>query len=148
MTLKIDHIELTKSTIQKLSKGEAIGVDANEVLKLSGRLLLLRGKLNLYSELVETPDIYWSESRLEKIHDQVSTILDIPKRINILNRKLDYLTDEAHALIGILTKRNETTLELIIIYLIMVEVGFELYHFYERLGGKYSMEYFKILIGN
>lgn len=139
------HINLSRMTIDKLSKGEKIAVDSKDTLKLSGRLLLLRGKLNLYSELVETPDIYWSESRLEKIHENISNSLDISKRINILNRKLDYLSDEAEALISIISKRTEVNLELIIIYLIVIEVCFEVYHFYDRLGGKYNIEYFRAL---
>lgn len=137
------HIQTTKSTIDKLADGKKIAVNSKDTLRLSGRLLLLRGKLNLYSELVETPDIYWSESRLEKIHDRTSNALDITKRVNILNRKLDYLTEESEALISVISKRTEVNLELIIIYLIMIEVAFELYHFYERLGGEYSIEYFR-----
>ncbi|TID28317.1 hypothetical protein CANINC_002494 [Pichia inconspicua] len=137
------HIQTTKSTIDKLADGEKIAVNSKDTLRLSGRLLLLRGKLNLYSELVETPDIYWSESRLERIHDRISNALDIAKRVNILNRKLDYLTEESEALISVISKRTEVNLELIIIYLIMIEVAFELYHFYERLGGQYSIEYFR-----
>ena len=140
------HINMTRDTIDKLSQGKKIAVDPKEALKLSGRLLLLRGKLNLYSELVETPDIYWSESRLEKIHDKISNALDITKRVNILNRKLDYLSEEAEALVGILSTRTEVNLELIIIYLIVIEVVFEVYHFYERLGGKYNIEYFRTLL--
>lgn len=139
------HIKVSKDTINKLSHGEKIAVDPKDTLKLSGRLLLLRGKLNLYSELVETPDIYWSESRLEKIHENISNSLDISKRINILNRKLDYLSDEAETLISIMSKRTEVNLELIIIYLIVIEVCFEIYHFYDRLGGTYNIEYFRSL---
>lgn len=140
------HIRLSRLTIDRLSEGKKIAVDPQDALKLSGRLLLLRGKLNLYSELVETPDIYWSESRLEKIHENISNALDISKRIVILNRKLDYLSDEAEALIAIMSKRTEVNLELIIIYLIVIEVCFEVYHFYDRLGGKYNIEYFRALL--
>ena len=140
------HIQLSRLTIDKLSEGQRVAVDPKDTLKLSGRLLLLRGKLNLYSELVETPDIYWSEARLEKIHENISQALDISKRIVILNRKLDYLSDEAEALISIMSKRTEVNLELIIIYLIVIEVCFEVYHFYDRLGGKYNIEYFRALL--
>lgn len=141
-----DHINLTRSTIQKLADGEKITVDSRSATKLSGRLLLLRGKLNLYSELVETPDIYWSEPRLEKIHTKISNELDVPQRINVLNRKLDYLTDESHALVEVLTHKSEKILELIIIYLIVIEVCFESYHFYDHLGGTYNLNYFYKLI--
>lgn len=141
-----NHISLTRTTIQKLAEGKKISVDSRSATKLSGRLLLLRGKLNLYSELVETPDIYWSEPRLEKIHNKISNELDVHTRINVLNRKLDYLADESHALVEILTHNTEKILELIIIYLIVIEVCFELYHFYDQLGGSYNLNYFYKLI--
>lgn len=137
------HIEMTRSSIDKLSQGKRISVNPKEALKVSGRILLLRGKLNLYSELVETPDIYWSESKLERIHENISTALDISKRVSILNRKLDYLSEESQAMISILSTRKEVNLELIIIYLIVIEVCYETYHFYERLGGRYNIEYFR-----
>ncbi|KAH3668742.1 hypothetical protein OGAPHI_002497 [Ogataea philodendri] len=126
------HIQLTRNTTENLSKGKQLGIGAREVLRSSGRLLLLRGKLNLYSELVETPDLYWTEPNLEKIYNDVSRALDLSTRISILNRKLDYCSDEARALLDILTTRKGTRLEWIVIYLIMIEVMFEIHHFYER----------------
>ncbi|KAG7747204.1 hypothetical protein KL912_003816 [Ogataea haglerorum] len=126
------HIQLTRNTTENLSQGKQLGIGAREVLQSSGKLLLLRGKLNLYSELVETPDLYWTEPNLEKIYNHVSRILDVNTRISILNRKLDYCSDEARALLEILTTRKGTRLEWIVIYLIMIEVLFEMHHFYER----------------
>lgn len=126
------HTQLTKFTTENLSKGKELGINAKDVLTSSGRLMLLRGKLNLYSELIETPDLYWSEARLEKIYENISNVLDIPNRITILNRKLDYATEESKLLLDILNTRKGTVLEWIIIYLILIEVFFEIYHFYER----------------
>ncbi|GME67005.1 unnamed protein product [[Candida] boidinii] len=126
------HTQLTKFTTENLSKGKELGINAKDVLTSSGRLMLLRGKLNLYSELIETPDLYWSEARLEKIYENISNVLDIPNRITILNRKLDYATEESKLLLDILNTRKGTILEWIIIYLILIEVFFEIYHFYER----------------
>lgn len=126
------HLQITKFNSDYLLKGLKIKTSEAEFLKLTGRLFLLRGKLNLHSELIETPDLYWSEPTLEKIYDSVSKILDINSRIAILNRKLDYATDEQRAFLGVLNEKKGTRLEWIIIYLIMVEVCFESFHFYER----------------
>ncbi|ODV85090.1 hypothetical protein CANARDRAFT_207984 [[Candida] arabinofermentans NRRL YB-2248] len=126
------HIQLTKDTTENLSQGKELKISAKEVLKSSGRLMLLRGKLNLYSELIETPDLCWSEPNLEIIYNDISKILDVNTRISILNRKLDYSSDEARALLDLLNSQKGTRLEWIIIYLIMIEVCFEVYHFYER----------------
>ncbi|CAR29764.1 hypothetical protein ZYGR_0AD04480 [Zygosaccharomyces rouxii] len=126
------HIVETRIITEKVSKGVRLNLKRGDALKSIGRLFLIRGKLNLYSELIETPDLYWSEPQLEKIFKETSKYLDIGPRINILNSKLDYSTEETRALMGVLSEKNSTVLELIIIYLIAFELCFELYHFYER----------------
>ncbi|CDO93219.1 unnamed protein product [Kluyveromyces dobzhanskii CBS 2104] len=126
------HIEKTRVFTESLSRGKKLNISEKAVLQSTGRLFLMRGKLNLYSELIETPDLYWSEPQLEKLYRQISRNLDIQPRISILNTKLDYATDEARALMAVLNEKKGTRLEWIIIYLITVEVCFELYHFYEK----------------
>lgn len=126
-----NHIQLTRKNSISLSKGHSISTNEHDVLKLTGSLFLLRGKLNLYSELIETPDVYWTEPTLEKIYESISRAMDVPSRISILNRKLDYATDEQRALLAVLNEKKSTRLEWIIIILIMVEVVFESFHFYE-----------------
>ncbi|GMM33937.1 Mrx10 protein [Saccharomycopsis crataegensis] len=103
-----------------------------ETLKLIGQLLLIRGELNLYSELIDTPDLYWSEPNLESLYKKVSKNLDIVPRIEILNKKLDYATEESRIILATLNEDKASKLEWIIIYLILIEVCFELFHFYER----------------
>ncbi|QLG70508.1 hypothetical protein HG535_0A04480 [Zygotorulaspora mrakii] len=126
------HIFNTRITTEKISRGVKLNLKESDALRSIGRLFLIRGKLNLYSELIETPDLYWSEPQLEKIFKQTSKYLDIGPRIAILNTKLDYSTDECRAIIGVLNERKSAFLEWIIIYLITLEIFFELYHFYER----------------
>lgn len=126
------HIQLTRENSEALSKGLKLKTKESEILKLTGRLFLIRGKLNLYSELIETPDLYWSEPNLEKIYESISRRLDIQLRILIMNRKLDYITEEQRALLSVLNEKKGTRLEWTIIILIMVEVGFETFHFVEK----------------
>ncbi|KAK6200358.1 uncharacterized protein RJT21DRAFT_43399 [Scheffersomyces amazonensis] len=127
-----DHLTITKKNAEFLSKGNKIVMSESDFLKLTGKLFLIRGKLNLYSELIETPDLYWSEPTLERIYNAISKILDIQSRIAILNRKLDYATEEQREFLSVLNEKKGTRLEWIIIILIMVEVGFESFHFYEK----------------
>ncbi|GME97155.1 unnamed protein product [Ambrosiozyma monospora] len=132
------HINMTKDTTKKLSRGERLRLSAKDVLSSSGRLLLLRGKLNLYSQLTETPDLYWDEPNLEKIYTDISKVLEVNARANVLNKKLDYASEDAQTLVELLKSRNESKLEWIIIYLIVIEVCFETHHFYERFLEKNS----------
>lgn len=126
-----NFLKMTKINSKNLSKGLKITSNEHEILKLTGKLFLLRGKLNLYNELIDTPDLYWSEPTLEKIYQQISTNLDINSRISILNRKLDYATEEQRAFLSLLNERKSTRLEWTIIILILIEVGFETYRFLE-----------------
>ncbi|SCV05561.1 LANO_0H10198g1_1 [Lachancea nothofagi CBS 11611] len=126
------HIEKSKKFTELLSKGKKLNLTESEVLKSTGSLFLIRGKLNLYSELIETPDLYWSEPRLERIYKQMSKNLDIQPRISILNTKLDFAAEESRAFMAVLNEKKSTHLEWIIIYLITIEVCFELHHYYER----------------
>ncbi|KAI5952878.1 hypothetical protein KGF54_003745 [Candida jiufengensis] len=127
-----EFLTLTRNNSEILSLGKRITATEHDLLRITGRLFLLRGKLNLYSELIETPDLYWSEPDLEKIYNSVSKILDINSRISIMNRKLDYATEEQRAFLSVLNEKKSTRLEWIIILLIMIEVGFESFHFYEK----------------
>ncbi|AET39760.1 Mrx10p Ecym_4743 [Eremothecium cymbalariae DBVPG len=126
------HIAKTKKFTELLSSGKKLNFTENHILESTGRLFLIRGNLNLYSELIETPDLYWSEPDLEKLYEKISRNLDIQPRITILNKKLDYATDESRALLSVLNEKKSTKLEWIIIWLISVEVCFELFHFYEK----------------
>ncbi|SCV03340.1 LAME_0H09648g1_1 [Lachancea meyersii CBS 8951] len=126
------HIDKSRKFTELLSTGKKLNLTEPEVLKSTGSLFLIRGKLNLYSELIETPDLYWSEPRLERIYKQMSRSLDIQPRISILNSKLDFAAEESRAFMAVLSERKSTYLEWIIIYLITIEVCFELHHYYER----------------
>lgn len=125
------HLQLTRVNSEYLSVGKALTIAESDVHRLTGRLFLLRGKLNLYSELIETPDLYWTEPALEAIYESVSRQLDVSPRIAILNRKLDYAIEEQRAWLSVLNEKKGTRLEWIIIGLIMVEVAFETFHFYK-----------------
>ncbi|WPK25759.1 hypothetical protein PUMCH_003087 [Australozyma saopauloensis] len=122
-------IQHTRENSEILNEGFRITLNELDILRVTGRLFKLRAKLNLYSELIETPDLYWSEPTLEKIYEAISHRLDIPLRISIMNRKLDYVTEEQRALLSFLNEKKSTRLEWIIILLIMVEVLFEIVPF-------------------
>jgi uncharacterized Rmd1/YagE family protein len=121
-----------KQISQTMASGGHLGLKGNQVLRITGQLLQIRGQLNLYSELIETPDHYWSEPELEALYTLISKKLDVVPRIAILNKKLDYASE----LVGILkthvSEQQSTRLEWMIIILIMVEVCFEIFHFIER----------------
>lgn len=131
-----NHIESTKTFIDNLASGRELGIQGTKVLRFTGQLLQIRGQLNLYSELIETPDLYWEEPVLESLYTLISRKLDVAPRISILNKKLDYASESINILKSHLSEEHGIRLEWMIIILIMVEVGFEIFHFIEHYYDK------------
>lgn len=130
------YIASLKMLTDRLATGEQLRVSEREVLTKTGELLRIRGQLNLYSELIETPDLYWSEPELERLYALISKNLDIGPRIGILNRKLDYASEVVAILKAHMAEKQSVRLEWMIIILIMIEVGFECIHFWEKYRTK------------
>jgi required for meiotic nuclear division protein 1 len=126
------YIGSIKEITDRLATGKKLGLGGSDVLKITGRLLQIRGNLNLYSELIETPDLYWSEPELEALYKLISSRLDVVPRIAILNKKLDYAAELVEILQTHTSEQHSTRLEWMIIALITIEVCFEIFHFVER----------------
>ncbi len=123
-----EYIAKVKDIPTALCTNGKINLTREQVLHLIGELLHFRSVLNLRSELLDTPELYWSEPDLEQIYLRTSRLLETRTRINILNRKLDYANEMAQLLRSHLSEQHSLKLEWGIIALIAVEVAFELFH--------------------
>lgn len=123
------HIAKVKHIPGMLQKDGRIDLSRRQVLSLIGELLQFRAVLNLHSELIDTPELYWSEPSLEHLYLRTSRILETRTRISVLNKKLDYANEMAQLLRSHLNEQHGLKLEWGIIALIAVEVAFELAHY-------------------
>ena len=98
---------------------------ANEVARLTGRIFLERNAVNLYSNILDTPDFFWEAEAFEPLYRRVNRYLDIDDRVSILNKRLDIVNDLLDSLSTQLEIRNSHRLEIIIIVLITLEIGLE-----------------------
>ncbi|KAI0023386.1 hypothetical protein F4780DRAFT_769266 [Xylariomycetidae sp. FL0641] len=123
-----DYFDHWKTTLDVLAPGSEPKLKRSSVLKMTGQLLSLRSQLNHYSDITEElPDMFWdSESRLEEYYNQMGTALAIRQRISILNKRIDYAHESVSVLREMVSEKSGHRLEWIIIYLITVEVMFEL----------------------
>ncbi len=61
-------------------------MNKTEVMRSLGKLLGLRGTINMHSDLLETPDVYWEYPRLEELYIMVGREMDLVARIACTNR--------------------------------------------------------------
>ena len=130
-TLLEQYFDSTKEITQRLSRGGRLPSSRSAILQKTGQLLNIRAKLNLYSELTDSlPDLFWDSKQelgLEGYFDQVGRVLDTNVRIKTLNQRMDYAQEIASVLRQQLSENHSIRLEWIIIILIMIEVGFNIW---------------------
>ena len=116
-----------------IRRGKRPPISQKEVMMKHGQLLYIRGLLNLHSDLVDTPEFYWSRADLNKVFLSISRSLDVDLRIRILNQRLDHANQLLDLMRDHLGRQHGTRMEWIIIALIAVEVGFEIIHYLDKL---------------
>lgn len=54
-----------------------------EVLRKHGELFALRHYVNLSSDVLDTPDFYWDNDKLENLYSQIYTYFSMNKRTKV-----------------------------------------------------------------
>merc|ERR1711948_40783 len=119
-------IDRSRSIPEDMANTGEVTIGARELAKQMGGLLVLRCDVNLHTDILDTPDIFWDEERFEPHYVACRGYLDIDKRVDILNQRLGVLKDLYDLLQNSLNVKHGNRLEYIIIILILVEVVLEL----------------------
>lgn len=119
-------IEKTRSIPEAMAETGEVNLDPRELSKKMGQLLMLRCEVNLHTDILDTPEIFWDEERFEPHYVACRGYLDVDKRVDILNQRLGVLKDLYDLLQNSLNVKHGNRLEYIIIILILVEVVLEL----------------------
>ncbi|XP_012228885.1 glutathione synthetase-like [Linepithema humile] len=125
----VDSIEFVT---EDLKAGRKLRMTQQEVLRKQGELFALRHRINLSSDLLDTPDFYWDRDDLENLYQQICGYFSIAKRTRVMNERLNHCVELVSILSSHLSDRHHIRLEWMIIILIMVEVAFEILHYIER----------------
>lgn len=64
-----------------------------DALRLTGRLFQLRRDVNLVSNVLDVPELFWSEASLKDLYDAVREYMEIGPRVHVLNEKLTVAND-------------------------------------------------------
>lgn len=117
-----DTIEKTKSIPECLAKDGKIQLKKNDISKKIGELFVNRFYINMNTDILDTPEIFWDHDDFTDIYEYFRKYLDISKRVEILNHRLDIIKDLYDMLQNELTIQHGYKLEWIVIYLICIEV--------------------------
>lgn len=61
--------------------------------KKIGHLFIMRINVNLVSNVLDTPEIFWSEPALEPLYQAIRGYLEISQRVDLLNQRVGVISD-------------------------------------------------------
>jgi uncharacterized Rmd1/YagE family protein len=118
-------IDDTRRIPSELAVKGSISLSKKEITKNIGAIFVKRSSINLHSDMLDTPLVFWEYQEWEPIYNKMRNYLDIDKRLEILNKRLDILKELYDMLNNEIKNQNEYYLEWIIIWLIVIEVLIE-----------------------
>lgn len=115
-------IKGTEQIPQELAQKGKISLSRKAISRHMGNLFLVRSSINLNVDFLGTAEYFWENPNLEPYYVKAASYLEIQKRVEILNKRLDVI----HNLFGMLSNelhhQYAANLEWIIIILIAVEI--------------------------
>lgn len=120
---RVEHTILATENIPKsLASTGKIPLSGKVIAKKMGQLFLERNSINLHSDILDTPELFWDNPGLEPIYQMAAKDQDIKQRVEILNKRLNLLHELFQMLSEALHSRHSSILEIIIIGLISIEI--------------------------
>ncbi len=121
-----NYIEKTinenKSIPLELIKTGKISLSRKELAKKIGNLFSAKNSASLNTNVLDTPDFFWKKPMYEQYYEMAVYFMELEQRISVLDTRLNVIQELYGILSTELQHSHSSRLEMIIIFLIMVEV--------------------------
>lgn len=124
------YIQSISWVTSNMKNGQKIHLTRDQVFRKTGEIYEMKHRVNLSSDLLDLPDIYWDRHNQEVIFLSMISFLNIKRRTTVMNEKLNNCCELMNLLAGHMNDKHHVRLEWMIIVLIMVEVLFEISRFF------------------
>ena len=98
-------------------------MERKQIAQLIGRVFLQRSAVNLLSTVLDTPEFFWSApDAMQALYKRCCEYLEYDNRVEVLNSRFQVLQEMLDMLRDHQNNSHTERLELIVIWLIVVEV--------------------------
>lgn len=125
----LDGIEPMAAKLSR--RGRATG-NRRRMVQLIGEALQVQQRMAGRIEVQEKPELLWDRPDLERLYERLADEYELSERATALTRKIDVIRETAKSLTDLIDASRAVRLELAIVALIMVEIGFTLYETFWR----------------
>ncbi|KAG0345832.1 pre-rRNA processing protein [Podila humilis] len=117
-----DTIDDTKIIPIRLAQTGKLNYSRPQITRISGHLFQLRMNVDLVSNVLDSPEIFWSEPELQPLYDAIRGYLEIGQRAKVLSDRCLVISDLLTMLRDDLASNNMNYITWIIIILIVIAV--------------------------
>lgn len=93
-----------------------------EVMKQIGRVLSVKQTAVSHLSLFDKPEEVWDLPEIENLYNRMTSEYELQGRFDSLNEKVDYISEVAELLMGVLADKKSNFLESVIIALFIVDI--------------------------
>ncbi|KAF8932463.1 sporulation protein RMD1 [Dissophora ornata] len=115
-------INATKDIPQTMAETGKVPMSRTAISKKIGQLFIMRINVNLVSNILDTPEIFWSEPSYQPLYSAIRGYLEISQRVELLNQRTLVISDLLDMLKEHLNSSHGEQLEWIVIVLIFFEI--------------------------
>ena len=115
-------IDNSKQLPTDLAQKGKIPLSRKQISKKMGELFIERNFINLHAEMLDTPEFFWDHPELEPFYRRTAYYLDVTKRVEVLNKRLNVVHELFEILSGELNHQHTSRLEMTIVVLILIEI--------------------------
>lgn len=112
---------------QDLADDGKFSVHSRDLMRAVGNMLLSEHRLTSRAEVMDKPEILWSNTHLESLHARLEGDYEIIERAKALERKLATLARTAETLLETVRYESSHRLEWYIVGLILIELFLSVY---------------------
>lgn len=116
-------IKSTEYIPRDLANKGKISLSRSSISQNMGKLFIVRNSINLNMDFLGAPEFFWENPSFEQFYIKAATYLEIQKRADVLNKRLDVIRELFEMLSDELRHQHSSTLELVIIWLIVIEIA-------------------------
>jgi required for meiotic nuclear division protein 1 len=116
------HLINLGRVIDDLKSSGKTHFNQRSLLKEVGRTLSVKQNTVSDLSLLDKPNSTWKTEDIEKLYDHLRDAYELRDRFDILNEKIDFLSENSTTLLEVISSQKAERLEIIVIGLIIVEI--------------------------
>lgn len=111
-----------QAIVESLKNVGKVMLKEKSLLKQIGKVLSVKQTAVAHLSLVDKPEELWESPHLEILHNRLNVEYELRVRFDILDQKVNYLSDVSQMLMNFLAEKRNAFLEIIIIVLIAIDI--------------------------